>query len=111
MRVRRLLTLLPLMVGLPLAGCGSGSEESGFGCTGRTCKASFQGPGEQDLSSKLGSGATVAVETVDGDSVTARVAGREVKLVKGEAPQRAGAYDVSLTEVSGEDVSLRVVGR
>ena len=51
------------------------------------------------------------METVDGDSVTARLAGRDVKLVKGDAPQRVGAYDVSLTEVSGEDVSLRVVGR
>ncbi len=108
MRAPRLLTLLSLVVVLPLAGCGSGSEASGFGCTGRTCKANFQGPGEQDLSSELGAGATVAVET---ESVTARVAGRDVKLVKGEAPQRVGAYDVSLIEVSGEDVSVRVVGR
>lgn len=42
---------------------------------------------------------------------TARVAGRGVKLVKGEAQQRVGAYDASLIEVSGEDVSVRVVGR
>jgi hypothetical protein len=39
------------------------------------------------------------------------VAGREARLRPGEAPQRVGAYDVSLTEVSGEDVSVRVVGR
>ncbi len=111
MRVRWLLALLPLVVALALAGCGTAAGGDGFGCTGRTCKASFRGPGEQDLSSELGRGATVAVETVDGDSVTARVAGRDVKLVNGDAPQRVGAFDVSLTKVSGEDVSLSVVER
>jgi len=111
MRVRRLLTLLPVVVVIPLAGCGSDPGGDGFGCTGRTCTVSFQGPGEQDLSSELGAGATVAVETVDAAFVTAHVAGRDARLRPGEAPQRVGAYDVSLTEVSGEDVSVRVVKR
>ena len=47
--------------------------------------------------------------TVDGDSVTARVAGEDAKLVKDEAQEVAG-YRVTLTEAEGEDVTLRVVG-
>jgi hypothetical protein len=108
MRIRRWLTLVPTLIVVSLAGCGGGGN--GFGCQGRTCTASFQGPGEQDLSSELGPGATVEVETVDDDSVTARVGGRDVKLLKGEK-QAVGAYDVTLTEISGDDVTLRVVGR
>ena len=106
MRLRRGLALLGALV-LLSTGCGGGGD--GFGCTGETCKAEFDGPGEQDLSSELGDGATVEVVTVDGDSVTARIAGADAKLVKGEA-QRVAGYRVTLTEVDGEDVTLRVVG-
>jgi translation initiation factor IF-1 len=106
-RSHRVALLFTLAV-LPLAACGGGGGD-GFGCQGRSCTASFQGPGEQDLSSKLGEGATVSVETVDGKSVTARIAGKNVKLVKGEM-QRVEGYDVTLTDVDGEDVSIRIVG-
>jgi hypothetical protein len=109
MRLRRRLALLGALAVLPLAACGGGGGD-GFGCTGDTCKASFQGPGEQDLSSDLGDGANIEVVTVDGDSVTARIAGQDAKLVKNEA-QRVAGYRVTLTEVDGEDVTLRVVGR
>lgn len=100
--------LLCTLAVLPLAACGGGGGD-GFGCSGRSCTASFQGPGEQDLSSKLGKGATVSVETIDGRSVTGRIAGKDVKLVTDEL-QRVEGYDVTLTDVDGEDVSIRVVG-
>jgi hypothetical protein len=108
MHLRRVACLLSALGALSLSACGGGGD--GFGCTGHTCKASFQGPGEQDLSSNLGSGAKVEVVTVDGSSVTARIAGKDAKLVKDEA-QRVGGYTVTLTEADGENVSLRVVGR
>ena len=108
MRLRRGLALLGALVVLPLAACGSGGD--GFGCTGKTCKASFDGPGEQDLSSELGAGATVEVVTVDAGSVTARIAGQDAKLVQDEAQQVAG-YRVTLTELDDEQVALRVVGK
>ena len=107
MRLRRPLGLLCTFALLPLAACGDGGGD-GFGCTGHTCKASFQGPGKQDLSSELGSGATVEVVTVDAGSVTARIAGHDAKLALKEAQMVAG-YDVTLTRVHGEDVDLRVV--
>jgi hypothetical protein len=110
MRLRRghRAALLCTLAVLPLAACGGGGGD-GFACQGRSCTASFQGPGEQDLSSKLGEGATVSVETIDGKSVTARIAGKNVKLVKGET-QRVEGYDVTLSEVEGEDVTIRIVG-
>jgi hypothetical protein len=107
MRLHNVLALLSTLAVLFIAACGGGG--SAYGCTVRTCTASFEGPGEQDLSSALGSGATVEVVTVDGSSATARVAGKDAKLVKGE-PQTVGGYEVTLTEVDGEDVKLRVVG-
>jgi hypothetical protein len=109
MRLRRCLALLCALAVLPVAACGGGGG-GGFGCTGHTCKASFQGFGKQDLSSELGSGATVEVVTVDAGSVTARIAGQDAKLALKEAQMVAG-YDVTLTRVDGEDVDLRVVGR
>jgi hypothetical protein len=108
MRLRRPLSVLCAFGLLPVAACGGGGGD-GFGCTGHTCKASFQGPGKQDLSSELGSGATVEVVTVDAGSVTARIAGHDAKLVLNEA-QTVASYDVTLTRVDGEDVDLRVVG-
>jgi hypothetical protein len=105
MRTRRGLVLLMV---LPLTACGGGGD--GFGCTGETCKASFDGPGKQDLSSELGSGATVQVVTIDAGSVTARIAGQDAKLVKDEA-QQVGGYGVTLTELDDEQVALRVVGK
>jgi hypothetical protein len=73
-------------------------EGDGFGCQGRACTASFQGPGEQDLSSKLGSGATVRVVTVNGSSATVQIAGKDAKLVKDET-LRVSGFEVTLTEV------------
>jgi hypothetical protein len=108
MRLRPCLGLLFALAVLPVAACGGGGGD-GFGCTGHTCKASFQGPGKQDLSSELGSGATVEAVTVDAGSVTARIAGQDAKLVLKEAQSVAG-YDVTLTRADGEDVDLRVVG-
>lgn len=97
------------MTTLPLAGCG-GAGGNGYGCTGHTCTASFQGPGEQDMSPNLGKGATVRVVTIDGSSATVRVAGKDAKLVKDE-PQRVAGYEVTLTKADGDDVTLRVVGK
>jgi hypothetical protein len=73
-------------------------------------QSQLQGPGKQDLSSELGSGATVEVVTVDAGSVTARIAGKDAKLALKQAQSVAG-YDVTLTRVDGEDVDLRIVGR
>ena len=89
MRLRRCLGLLCVLAILPVAACGGGGAD-GFGCTGHTCKASFQGPGKQDLSSELGSGATVEVVTVDAGSVTARIAGKDAKLALKQAQSVAG---------------------
>lgn len=94
------------MAALALGAC-EGAGGDGFGCQGRMCTASFQGPGEQDLSSKLGEGATVEVVTVDGESATVKIAGTDAKLVKGQA-QRVGGFEVTLTEADGEDVTLRI---
>jgi hypothetical protein len=108
MSVRHPLALLGVLVVCALTACG-GAGGDGFGCQGRSCTASFQGPGEQDLSSKLGSGATVRVVTVDGASATVQIAGKDAKLVKDE-PQRVAGYEVTLTEADDEDVTLRIVG-
>ncbi len=108
MSLRHPLALLGVLAALALSACGGGGGD-GFGCQGRSCTASFQGPGAQDLSSKLGSGATVRVVTVDGSSATVQIAGKDAKLVKDE-PQRVAGYDVTLTEADGEDVTLRIVG-
>lgn len=105
---RRSLAVLCCAAALAIAGCDSAGGD-GYGCQGRTCTASFQGPGEQDLSSKLGEGATVQVVTVDDQSATVRIADRDAKLVKGQ-PQRVAGYEVTLTEVDGEDVTLRISG-
>jgi hypothetical protein len=107
-RLRRGLALLGTLALLSFAACGGGGGD-GFACTGETCKASFDGPGEQDLSSELGAGATVKVVTIDAGSVTARIARRDAKLVTDEAQPVAG-YRVTLTELDGEQVTLRVVG-
>lgn len=62
--LRRALALLGVAIVLPLAACGGGGGD-GFTCTGETCKASFDGAGEQDLSSELGA-----------EQVSLRVVGR-----------------------------------
>ena len=48
--------------------------------------------------------------TVDQGSVTARIAGKDAKLVTDEE-QRVGSYDVTLRKIEGDKVTLRVVGR
>lgn len=105
---RRRVALLSCIAALSIAGCG-GAGGDGYGCTGRTCVASFQGPGEQDLSYELGKGATVQVVTVDGASATVRVAGQNAKLLK-DNPQLVGAFEVTLTETAGDRVTLRIRG-
>ena len=90
-----------------LAACGSSAA---YGCTNQTCRATFQGTGEQDLSNALGPGGTVEFVDVEDETVTARVAGKEAMLAKGRR-QRVGRFDVTLTEVDGEDITLRIVGR
>jgi hypothetical protein len=106
MPLRQPLAVLGVLAALAVAGCGGGG---GDGCQGRSCTASFQGPGEQDLSSELGSGATVRVVTVDSSSATVQIAGTDAKLVKGEL-QRVAGYEVTLTEADGEGVTLRIIG-
>jgi hypothetical protein len=106
----RLLAIAPaalIALVLAAAGCGDDDADGGFGCSGSVCKVSFHGAGEQDLSSRLGEGATVAVEAIAEDTVIVRVAGREAKLERDE-PRKIGAYDVTLTRVDGDDVDLRV---
>jgi len=106
--LRGALSLLCALAVLTLVACGGGGGD-GFGCTGSTCTASFQGPGEQDLSEELGAGATVELLTVGAGSATVRVAGRKARLVKNRERSVAG-YMVTLTEVDGEDVALRIAG-
>jgi hypothetical protein len=107
-RPRSVALLLCCLTACALSACDSAGGD-GYGCQGRTCTASFQGPGEQDLSSKLGKGATVQVVTVDGSSATVRIAGQDAKLVT-DQPQRVAGYEVTLTDIDGEDVTLRIVG-
>jgi hypothetical protein len=105
----RSLAVLCCAVAVSIAGCG-GAGGDGYGCNGHTCTASFQGPGEQDLSSNLGKGATVQVVTADGSSATVRIAGRDAKLVRDE-PQRVAGYQVTLTKIDSADITLRIVGK
>ena len=104
---RLLAIVAAALLALAAAGCGDDDGEGGFGCTGSVCKVSFHGAGEQDLSSRLGDGATVAVEAIAEDTVIVRVAGREAKLER-DKPRQVGRYDVTLTRVDGDDVDLRV---
>ncbi len=78
MSSRRAVALLGCMSSLSIAACGAGGD--GFACTGSTCKASFQGTGEQDLSSLLGEGATVEIRSVADAAAVVRVAGREATI-------------------------------
>ena len=96
------------LAALTLPACGGGGGDA-YGCNGHVCKATFQGPGALDLSERLGKGATVEVVAVDGASATVRIAGRDAKLVRDER-QRVAGYDVTLSEVHGDDVTLRIVG-
>ncbi len=104
MRIRLALAALTAS---SLAACGSSSA---YSCTNRTCKVTFQGTGDQDLSSALGPGGTVEFVDADGETVTVRIAGKQATLVKG-ARRRVGAFAVTATKVDGKDVALRVVGR
>lgn len=103
--------LLGALVALVLAGCGSGNDDGeGFGCQAGSCLVSFQGPGERDLSSALDGNAVVAVEAIDGDTVTGTIGGQDLRLTRGRE-QRVAGFVVVLTEVDGENVTMLVGDR
>ncbi len=106
MSPRHRLQLFACVAALSLASCDDGGD--GFGCTGATCRATFQGTGEQDLSSRLGKGATVEVVSVADAAAIVRVAGREATLEQDE-PKRIGRFEVTLSSIDGDDVTLRIV--
>ncbi len=104
MRFSPRLALFCILAAMPLFACG---QSYSYACTGRVCTASFEGPGEQDLSDAHGP--TVEVVTIDdGASVTIRVDGKNAKLVKGK-PRPVEGYVLTLTKLEGEDVTLRIV--
>jgi len=107
MRNRPALAALATLAAASVAACGSSSA---YSCTNRTCKVTFHGTGKQDLSSALGPGGTVEFVSVDGETATVRIAGKQATLAKG-AERRVGAFAVTATKVDGRDVALRVVGR
>ena len=108
MTSRRGLAALLCAAPFGLAACGEDVGGDGFACTGATCRASFQGTGEQDLSSRLGKGATVEVMAIADAAATVRVAGREATVEQDE-PKRIGRFEVTLSSIDGDDVTLRVV--
>ena len=88
---------------MPLFACG---RSYSYACTGRVCTASFEGPGEQDLSDARGPIVEV-VSIADPPSVTVRVDGKDARLVE-DRPRRVGRYVVTLTKLDGENVMLRI---
>lgn len=89
---------------MPLVACG---RSYSYACTDRECTASFEGPGEQDLSDARGP--TVEVVRVDAPtSVTVRVDGTDARLVE-DRPRRVRGYVLTLTKLDGENVMLRII--
>lgn len=93
-----------ILAAIPLVACG---RSYSYACTDRVCTASFEGPGEQDLSDARGP--TVEVVTInDGPSVTVRVDGKDARLLE-DQPLPIGGYVLTLTKLDGENVMLRIV--
>lgn len=90
-----------------LCACGPGG--SGYGCTGSTCTAMFDGSGSLDMSDQLGRGATVKVSDIRSGAVTVRVDGARATAVRGQ-PVEVGRLRITLRGVKGKSVMLRVVG-
>lgn len=91
---------------MPLLACG---RSYSYRCVERACTASFEGPGEQDLSDTRGP--IVEVVTIDdGASVSVRVDGKDAKLVEDE-PRPVGGYVLTLTKLEGENVTLHIAPR
>lgn len=91
---------------LVLGGCGPGG--SGYGCTGRTCKATFDGAAWLDMSDQLGKGATVKVSDIRASSVLVRGGEASAVAVRGR-PLQLGRLRITLQQVNGHRVTLRVV--
>ncbi len=89
-----------------LAACG-GAGGDAYGCSGGVCTATFEDSGQQDLSDELGSGATLRLEDVTGDSAVVTVAGRDAKLTKGDQ-QRVGGYLVKLEQTDGDGATIEL---
>ncbi len=89
---------------MPLVACG---RSYSYACSDRECTASFEGPGEQDLSDARGPSVEV-VRIDDPPSVTVRVDGKDARLL-GHQPRRVGGYVLTLTKLDGENVTLRIV--
>lgn len=90
-----------------LGACGPGG--SGYGCTGQTCKATFDGSGSLDMSDQLGRGATVKVSDIRPGAVTVGVDGARATVVRGW-PVQVGRLRITLRGVEGNRVTLRVLG-
>jgi hypothetical protein len=95
-----------LLAGLAITACGAGG--SGYGCSGNTCTATFDGAASQEMSSELGDGAEVAVSDIGKDSVTVGVGGSTDKLVTGET-KMLDPLRITLESIEGESVTLKVV--
>jgi hypothetical protein len=91
---------------MPLVACG---RSYSYACTERECRASFEGPGEQDLSDAQGPIVEV-VRIDDPASVTVRVDGKDARLREDQS-RRVGGYVLTLTKLDGENVMLRIVRR
>jgi|tagenome__1003787_1003787.scaffolds.fasta_scaffold20353054_3 hypothetical protein len=100
-------SLAAALVAVLLAGCGGGGG-SGYGCTGNTCTATFDGTGSQDLRSDLGDDAEIDVRDISGDTVNIAAAGTEHNLKVGET-QDFGPLKITLKAADGESATVRVV--
>ena len=104
MRPSTRLALFCILAAMALVACG---RSFSYACTDRVCTASFEGPGEQDLSDSRGP--TVEVVRIgDPPSVTVSVDGKDARLFE-DRPRRVGGYVLTLTNLDGENVMLRIV--
>src|SRR3954470_13636245 len=101
------LMLLTALVAVALSACG-GPGGSGYGCSGGTCTATFDGTGTQDLSSELGDGAKVEVRDITGNTVDVAAQGTEHNLKTGET-QDFGSLKITLESADGDSATLKVV--
>jgi hypothetical protein len=101
------LSLAAVVVAFVIAGCG-GAGGSGYGCTGDTCTATFDGTGSQDLSSELGDDAEIDVRDIDGDTVNIAVGGTEHNLKVGDT-QGFGPLKITLKAADGDSATVRIV--